>query len=239
MPAFSLSTSFAHPLSLSKKNFITFKTKSQIPQSCSYSRLCFHHITPRLNQQRQPPSAFLGFNPLRISVNGKAVVMKKTRQGLGVVCYAAPLTTTNLQWVAAVSTAILMLARGTAIHKSFLVPLFFLQAPNGIVSWIRGEYGFWTVFLALLVRLFFFIPGELELLFVSLLLVIVAPYQVMNLRGKQEGVIISLIIAAYLAFQHYSRAGSLRRAFDQGSIIASLAIICIVAVPCFLLICLP
>ena len=55
-------------------------------------------------------------------------------------------------------------------------------------------------------------------------------------RGQQEGVIISLIIAAYLAFQHFSRAGSLRRAFDQGSVIASLAISCIVVVPCLLLI---
>lgn len=120
-------------------------------------------------------------------------------------------------------------------------------------------------YLETLIYIFLLFVAELELLFVALLLVIVAPYQVMNLRlvkistkdfvlhhsfmetksmsllivsgrGKQEGVIIAFVIAAYLAFQHFLRAGSLRRAFDQGSVIASLAIICIVAVPCLLLI---
>lgn len=100
----------------------------------------------------------------------------------------------------------------------------------------RGEYGIWTAFLALLVRLFFFIPGELELPFLALLFVIVAPYQVMNLRGTQEGAIISLVIAAYLAFQHFSRTGSLQRAFDQGAIVATLAIVSITAVSILLLI---
>nr|GLL45921.1 cold-regulated 413 inner membrane protein 2, chloroplastic-like isoform X1 [Ipomoea trifida] len=99
-----------------------------------------------------------------------------------------------------------------------------------------GEYGFWTAFLALLIRLFFFFPGELELPFIALLMVIVSPYQVSNLRGTKEGVVLSLLISAYLAFQHFSRIGSLRKAFDQGSIIATLAILCIVVVPWLLLI---
>ncbi|XP_052181466.1 cold-regulated 413 inner membrane protein 1, chloroplastic-like isoform X4 [Diospyros lotus] len=99
-----------------------------------------------------------------------------------------------------------------------------------------GEYGIWFAFLALLVRLFFYIPGELELPFIALLLVIVAPFQAMNLRGTQAGVILSLVIAGYLAFQHFSRTGSLKNAFDQGSIVATLAIICISIVPCLLLI---
>lgn len=234
------STSSALSLSFPSRKLVTFKTKCHVPQSCSSYRHQQYSHTLQLNHQQQPASTFLGFNPLRVSENDKKVVnvmtKKKGRYGWSAVCYAGPLTTTNLEWIAAVSTAILMLSRGTPIHKSFLVPLFALQAPDGIVSWIRGEYGYWTAFLALLVRLFFSIPGELELLYVAILLVIVAPYQVMNLRGKQEGVIISLIIAAYLAFQHFSRVGSLRRAFDQGSVIASLAISCVVAVPCLLLI---
>lgn len=150
----------------------------------------------------------------------------KNQRRFGPVCYSSsPLSPHNLHWVSAISTAILMLVRGTAINKSFLVPLFALQAPSNIISWIKGEYGIWSAFLALLVRLFFFIPGELELPFIALLLVIVAPYQAMNLRGKQEGIIISLVVAGYLAFQHFSRAGSLKRAFDQGSIVATLSII--------------
>lgn len=160
---------------------------------------------------------------------------KKKRGGFGPVCYSAPFTPRDLQWISTVSTAVLMFAKGTAINKSFLVPFFALQAPPSIISWMKGEYGIWSAFLALLVRLFFFIPGELELPFVTLLLVILAPYQLMNLRGRQEGIIISLIIVGYLAFQHFSWAGSLRRAFDQGSIVATLTIICMSAVPCLCL----
>ncbi|XP_008797508.1 cold-regulated 413 inner membrane protein 1, chloroplastic-like [Phoenix dactylifera] len=158
------------------------------------------------------------------------------RQFRGVVCYAAPVSPQSLQWVSAVSAAVLMLAKGTTIQKSFLVPLFALQAPTSIISWIKGKYGTWTVFLALLVRLFYFIPGELVLPFLAMLLVIVAPYETMNLRGTQAGTIISLAIAGYLAFQHFSRMGSLRRAFDQGSIVATLAVICIAIVPCLFLV---
>ncbi|XP_042482236.1 cold-regulated 413 inner membrane protein 1, chloroplastic-like [Macadamia integrifolia] len=174
------------------------------------------------------------FHPLRFSP--KHQQLKRNKRGSGAVCYAAPLAPRTLQWVCAVASAILVVSRGTAVQKSFLVPLFALQAPSSIVSWIKSEYGIWTAFLALLVRLFFSIPGELELPFMALLLVIVAPYQVMNLRGTQGGVIASLLIAAYLAYQHFSRAGSLQIAFDQGSIIPTLAVICITAVPSLLLI---
>uniref|UniRef100_A0A2N9EK09 Uncharacterized protein n=1 Tax=Fagus sylvatica TaxID=28930 RepID=A0A2N9EK09_FAGSY len=183
-----------------------------------------------------PSSCSLSYNPLRFSVEMAMMKKKKKKKGFGAVCYAAPLTARNLQWISTVSTAVLMLAKGTAVQKSFIVPLFVLQAPASIISWIKGEYGMWTAFLAILIRLFFFIPGELELPFVALLLAIVAPYQVMNLRGTQEGAILSLLIVAYLAFQHFSRAGSLQKAFEQGSIVATLAIICITAVSGLLLI---
>ncbi|KAK1258797.1 hypothetical protein QJS04_geneDACA019272 [Acorus gramineus] len=128
-----------------------------------------------------------------------------------------------------------MVSQGTAVQKSFLVPLFALQAPNSVISWIKGEYGIWTAFLALLVRLFYYIPRELDLPFLAMLVVIVAPYQTMKLRGTQAGAAVSLVIAGFLAFQHFSRVGSLQRAFDQTSIIATLAVICITVVPCFLL----
>lgn len=159
-------------------------------------------------------------------------------RGFGTVCYAGNVITAprNLHWISAICSAVLMLAKGTAINKSFLVPLFALQAPAAVISWIKGEYGIWSAFLALLVRLFFFIPGELDLPFMALLFVIVAPYQVLNLRGRQEGAIIALVIVAYMVFQHFYRAGNLQRAFDQGSIVATLAIIGIAAVSCFLLI---
>ncbi|KAG6642205.1 hypothetical protein I3843_09G122600 [Carya illinoinensis] len=203
--------------------------------------------SPSLVAPRRPPKLFfdvarssgsLSYNPLRFSVDYKGQVMKteKRKRGLGVICYSAPLAPRTLQWISTVSSAVLLVASGTAVQKSFIVPLFALQAPASIISWMKGEYGFWAAFLALLIRLFFFIPGELELPLAALLLVILAPHQVMNLRGTQEGAIIALVIAGYLAFQHFSRAGSMQKAFDQGSIVATLAVIFITAVSCLLLI---
>ncbi|KAG6695972.1 hypothetical protein I3842_09G124800 [Carya illinoinensis] len=54
----------------------------------------------------------------------------------------------------------------------------------------------------------------------------------MQSNETQEGAIISLLIAGYLAFQHFSRAGSMQKAFDPGSFVATLAIIFITAVSC-------
>ncbi|MBA0767375.1 hypothetical protein Gotri_016266 [Gossypium trilobum] len=181
-------------------------------------------------------SGSISFSPLRCSIKDKEIKKKKKRRGSSAVCYAAPLSRLNLQWISAISSAVLFFTKGTVIRKQFLVPLIAIQAPTSIISWMKGEYGIWAAFLGLLVRLFFFIPGELELPFLALLLVIVAPHHVMNLRGTQQGAIISLVIAAYLAYQHFSGAGSLQRAFDQGSIIATVGIVCITVVSCLLLI---
>ncbi|VVA92953.1 unnamed protein product [Arabis nemorensis] len=198
--------------------------------------LSLHHQKPFLSLQLRPRSSdrtsvVSFFNPLRLSADRQrtattsARVEKRRKRGSSVVCYAAPMSVHNLQWISAISCVALMLARGTGIHKSFVVPLFALTAPSDIISWAKGEYGVWAAFLALLVRLFFAFPGELELPFIALLLVIISPYQVMSIRGKQEGAIISLAIACFLAFQHFSRAGSLQKAFDQGSVVATLGII--------------
>jgi hypothetical protein len=184
------------------------------------------------------PSSFT-YNPLRLPATGfnqDAAMAKTKKRGFGTVCYASPVTVRNLQWISAIAATILMIAKGTAAHKSFLVPLFALQAPRAIISWIKGEYGIWSAFLALLVRIFFYIPGELELPFMALLLIILAPHEAMNLRGTKEGGIIALAIAAYLAFQHFTRVGSLERAYHQDSIVPSVAVTCITAVSIFLLI---
>ncbi|EOY27806.1 Cold regulated 314 thylakoid membrane 2 isoform 3 [Theobroma cacao] len=152
--------------------------------------------TKKLSTLGHSSTSSISFNPLTFSIKYKEI--KKKSKGSRAVCYAAPLSPRNLQWISTISSA--------------------------------GEYGLWAAFLALLVRLFFYIPGELELPFVALLLVIVAPYQAINLRGTQQGAIVALVIAAYLAFQHFSRAGSLQKALDQGSVIATIAIVCITAV---------
>ncbi|XP_004504237.1 cold-regulated 413 inner membrane protein 1, chloroplastic isoform X2 [Cicer arietinum] len=215
-------------------------------------RTTFSH----LNYRRDPSSSLfrsspssLSFNPLtlrssfthhygiRTSVKSETSNRRRTSTGFRVLSYIAPspFTTPNLQWISAVSSLVLILAKGTAVPKSFIVPLFALQAPAGVVAWIKGRYGLWSAFLALLVRLFFYIPGELELPFIALLLVIVAPYEALRLRDTKEGAAISLLIAVYLAFQHFSRT-SLQKSFDQGSIVATLGVICITVSSLLLLI---
>ncbi|CAN1283250.1 Cold-regulated 413 inner membrane protein 2, chloroplastic [Linum perenne] len=204
--------------------------------------------------------------------NDDAILRRKMVEGrkISTVCSAVPLSTArNLQWISTIASVVLMLAKGTAVNKSLIVPLLALQAPVAVVSWVKGEYGVWAAFMALLVRLFFAIPGELELPFTALLLVILAPYQVLNLRcvdyelntpntlfsftlffslyhirlsrlqidrGTQEGAIISMTIAAYLAFQHFSQDGNMQKSFEQGSIVSTAAIVSIAVASCLLLI---
>ncbi|CAN1847169.1 Cold-regulated 413 inner membrane protein 2, chloroplastic [Linum perenne] len=186
-------------------------------------------------------SSSLGYNPLSFGIknNDDAILRRKMVEGrkISTVCSAVPLSTArNLQWISTIASVVLMLAKGTAVNKSLVVPLLALQAPVAVVSWVKGEYGVWAAFMALLVRLFFAIPGELELPFTALLLVILAPYQVLNLRGTQEGAIISMTIAAYLAFQHFSQDGNMQKSFEQGSIVSTAAIVSIAVASCLLLI---
>ncbi|XLT08088.1 hypothetical protein HN51_053881, partial [Arachis hypogaea] len=47
--------------------------------------------------------------------------------------------------------------------------------------------------------------------------------------------IISLLIAVYLAYQHFSRT-SLQKSLDQGSIVATIAVVCITIASLLLLI---
>ncbi|VAH10305.1 unnamed protein product [Triticum turgidum subsp. durum] len=124
-------------------------------------------------------------------------------------------------------TVVLLVAKETGIHKSWLMPWFAQQAPSSVIPWIKREYGLWTAFLAILVRLFLPTPGELELPLSTMWLIIIAPYQVMSLRGTQAGRILSLGVAVYLAFQYFTRNRGLGRAFRPGSIVATLAVICI------------
>ncbi|KAL9236886.1 hypothetical protein vseg_011501 [Gypsophila vaccaria] len=207
------------------------------PQFHNHHLLYTNFSKPLLNIS---PSTTTYFNPFRLSLNQQKLMMPKKRSGMrtsGVVCSSSTLLSPrNLQWVSTVASVILMLVKGTSINRSFLVPFFALQAPASVMSWMQGEYGAWSALLTLLVRLFFFIPGELELPFATLVLILVAPRQAMNLRGTQAGVLVSLVIGAYLAFEHFIRVGGLQKSFNQESIVPTLAIICTAVVPFLLLI---
>ncbi|PUZ55478.1 hypothetical protein GQ55_5G215100 [Panicum hallii var. hallii] len=137
-----------------------------------------------------------------------------------------------------------MLATGTTVRRSLLVPLFALQAPSStarLIDQVRGDYGRWIAFVGILLRLFYSIPVELELPLSTVLLVMTAPYQFMDSSrtasltcnffkrfNSQGGAILSAAIAIYLTFQHFNGVGSLRRAFRRESIIATVSIICLI-----------
>ncbi|KAJ7544615.1 hypothetical protein O6H91_09G085900 [Diphasiastrum complanatum] len=193
--------------------------------SCSASSL--QHSTlgsqyPFLHQQL-PASIHLGRRPL----------FKTTLRKGGAMSTQCSLVLTNdaLKWVLTVSAASLLLLRDNGIYKQLLVPLLALQLPHDVVYWCRGEYGLWTAFLALLVRLFYYIPGELDLPLVLLLLFITAPSQVTQLRGTQAGIAISIVLAAYVAFQHFSRVGVAQGAFNRTTVVTTVAVILVVTIP--------
>ncbi|MED6106425.1 hypothetical protein PIB30_004657 [Stylosanthes scabra] len=228
-------SSSALSLSSSATTFSLYKSK-RIVTTAAANRISCLRVSPPL----PPLSLSHSFNPLSlkssIAQRHERIAKSRTRsRGLNAVCSAVPLTFRDLRWISTVSSVVLILARGTPVHKSFLVPLFALQAPAAVIAWIKGTYGVWLAFVALLVRLFFYIPGELELPFLALLLVILSPYEVTRFRDTKEGAIVSLLIAVYLAYQHFSRT-TLRRSLDQGSIVATIAIVCITIASLLLLI---
>ncbi|OQU87279.1 cold-regulated 413 inner membrane protein 1, chloroplastic [Sorghum bicolor] len=144
-----------------------------------------------------------------------------------VCCTPAHLSAETMQLISVMAAATLMLATGTSIRKPLLVPLFALRAPSSVVLWLRDDYGRWTAFLGGLLRLLYFIPGELELPLSTVLLVTCAPYQfIMNLRKSQGAAILAAATAGYLMFQHFTRMRCFRKAFDRESIIATSSIIC-------------
>lgn len=181
---------------------------------------------------RSTSSSFVNSGLLRSEVDKFIHSIARSSYGgaLSTECSVA-LSTEALRWLFGVAAVVLMLSKHTAINKSFLVPLLALEAPGDVFSWIRGDYGLWTAFLVFLVRLFYYIPGELELPFLFVLLVIIAPYQATNLRGTQAGMVISMAASAYLIYQHVTKTGGIKKAFDQGVVVPTIAAVFLICVP--------
>ncbi|CAM0881995.1 unnamed protein product [Alopecurus aequalis] len=173
----------------------------------------------------QPPRA------LRGAVPRPSDAWWRRRGDAAVCCASAHVSAETMQWVSVGAAALLMLTKGTSVQKSCLVPFVALQAPSEVIMWIKGDHGQWIAFLGLFLRLLYFIPGELELPLSTMLFVSIAHQQFMNLRGTQDSAVLSLVIAAYLAIQHFTGAGSMRKAFDRGAIVSTLSVICITLIP--------
>eukprot|EP00249_Psilotum_nudum_P002178 c15075_g1_i1 orf=83-850(+) len=98
-------------------------------------------------------------------LHGSILKFRRTKSQGGAISSSCLLvmSTESLQWIFSASAVLLMLLKNTAINRSLLVILLALEAPADAIGWLRGDYGMWTAFLALLVRLFYYIPGLQEM----------------------------------------------------------------------------
>lgn len=88
----SLSLSLSYPI---------HRFASYNKQLCALRSPQSHHT--RISQHKlQQSSSFLGYNPLRVSIDVSGEMNMKRRGG--VVCSAAALTPRNLQWVCTISS---------------------------------------------------------------------------------------------------------------------------------------
>ncbi|KAM0937388.1 hypothetical protein DsansV1_C25g0187951 [Dioscorea sansibarensis] len=106
----------------------------------------------------------------------------------------------------------------TNILTSLLIPYIFLSLPSVLFSLLRGEFGKWIAFIAVVLRLFFprRFPDWLELPGALILLLVVAPsFFADTIRGSVAGVIICLLIGCYLLQEHIRASGGFRNSFTK------------------------
>ncbi|BBN06909.1 hypothetical protein MPTK1_3g24880 [Marchantia polymorpha subsp. ruderalis] len=149
---------------------------------------------------------------------------------MGSVC-ALPASVETLRWIFVAAATSLLFLKNAAIPKHFLVPLLVLELPREALSWMRGEYGLWTAFVAILVKLFYQIPGEVHLPLYVLILVITAPIQLTQYRGSTPASLASIALAVYLAVEHYRSTGGVNEAFKSNKLLPTLAILALVVIP--------
>ncbi|XP_010906919.1 cold-regulated 413 plasma membrane protein 2 [Elaeis guineensis] len=106
----------------------------------------------------------------------------------------------------------------TNMLTSLLVPYIFLSLPTSLFSLLRGEFGKWIAFIAIVLRLFFprHFPDWLEIPGSLILLLAVAPgFFAQTIRDGPVGVLICLAIGCYLLQEHIRASGGFRNSFTQ------------------------
>eukprot|EP00252_Welwitschia_mirabilis_P011718 TRINITY_DN26099_c0_g1_i1.p1 TRINITY_DN26099_c0_g1~~TRINITY_DN26099_c0_g1_i1.p1 ORF type:complete len:203 (+),score=19.19 TRINITY_DN26099_c0_g1_i1:375-983(+) len=126
-----------------------------------------------------------------------------------------------LRWLATLAAIYLLVLDRTnwrtSMMTALLIPYLFLNLPSLLFNFFRGEVGRWISFIAVVLRLFFprHFPDWLEMPGALILLLVVTPHLITEIRGGFIGIIISLIIGAYLLTQHIQNAGGFRNAFAE------------------------
>ncbi|KAF9618102.1 hypothetical protein IFM89_000061 [Coptis chinensis] len=127
-----------------------------------------------------------------------------------------------LQWLASFAAIYLLILDRTNwktnMLTSLLVPYIFFSFPHMFFSFLRGEFGTWITFVAVVLRLFFprHFPEWLEMPGSLILLLVVAPsFFADTLRDSWVGVAVCLAIGCYLLQEHIRASGGFRNSFTQ------------------------
>ncbi|MFS7947768.1 putative cold-regulated 413 protein [Helianthus anomalus] len=130
--------------------------------------------------------------------------------------------TSFLSWVASFSAIYLLILDRTNwrtnMLTSLLVPYIFFSLPPSLFHFLRGQFGMWVAFIAVVLRLFFprHFPDWLEIPGSLILLLVVAPKLFAHAsRESWVGVVICLMIGCYLLQEHIRASGGFRNSFMQ------------------------
>jgi hypothetical protein len=149
----------------------------------------------------------------------KVAVCKLGNHTVGLL--GAGLFTGLLRWLATISAIYLLVLDRTNwrtnMLTSLLVPYLFLNLPSVIFNIFRGEVGKWIALIGVVLRLFFprHLPDWWEMPGSLILLLVVPPHLIVELRGSWVGVIVSLGIGAYLLQEHIRYNGGFKKAFAE------------------------
>ncbi|KAI3760892.1 hypothetical protein L1987_51294 [Smallanthus sonchifolius] len=130
--------------------------------------------------------------------------------------------TSFLSWVASFSAIYLLILDRTNWRSnmltSLLVPYIFFSLPPSLFYFLRGQFGMWVAFIAVVLRLFFprHFPDWLEIPGSLILLLVVAPKLFAPVfRDSLVSIVICLLIGCYLLQEHIRASGGFRNSFMQ------------------------
>ncbi|XAR73926.1 hypothetical protein NMG60_11008058 [Bertholletia excelsa] len=147
--------------------------------------------------------------------------------------------TSVFKWVASFAAIYLLILDRTNwrtnMQTSLLVPYIFFSLPSPMFAFLRGEFGKWVAFIAVVLRLFFprHFPEWLEIPGSLILLLVVSPgFFAVNVRNSWPAVAACVGIACYLLQEHIRASGGFRNSFTQRHGISNtLGIILLLAYP--------
>jgi len=167
---------------------------------------------------------------------GSPVSGKRSRGGaLGTNCsvYVGGygVTPETVRWVVAAASAVLLLKRDAGAKKQFWAGILALEAPRDVLYFAKSEYGLWVASIGLALKLFYSVPAELDYPFYVYLFLVALPAQAVSVRHTPGAKIVSLALAAFVAYQYFSNTVRFSDAFKGEHLVNTLLIV-VVALAC-------